>query len=118
MMDGKITSGIEFKDILEKGEWQTEGVKPAGGKEIILYHDEASGTHCRLLRLEPGFKGGSEPLEHDCEEVVYIISGGLVNTRLGHIYEAGTVAVFPKGVKHGPLAAPVGALTLEVRHYK
>jgi mannose-6-phosphate isomerase-like protein (cupin superfamily) len=114
----KITQDVEFHDISEKYEWVTEGVKPPGGSEAIVFHDENNGSHCRFLRLPPGFKGGKEPLEHDCDEIVFIISGDMINTRLGHRYSPGTVAVFPKGTKHGPLAAPDGAVTLEFRYYK
>lgn len=119
-MEELITKVCEFINPLEdkEDEWKTEGVKPAGGKEMILYHDKETGSHCRLLKLKPGHKGGSVPLQHDCDEFVYILSGGLVNERLGCRYEAGSVAVFPKGTKHGPLDAPVGAMTLELRIYK
>lgn len=113
----KITTGAEFSNPFTSLEWKTEGVKPDGAKEAILYKDEKSGTYCRLLRLEPGFVGGKEPLCHEFDEIVYIISGGWVNERLGTRYEAGSFAVFPAGTKHGPLSAPVGVLALELRHY-
>ena len=113
-----VTKDVEFNDPFDAFEWRTEGVHPAGAAEAIIYRDEGSGTYCRILRLPPGFKGGTEPLCHEFDEVVFIVSGGLVNQRLGQIYEAGTVAVFPAGTKHGPLAAPVGAVNLEFRHYR
>ena len=114
----KITTEIEFHDAFEAYEWKTEGVKPDGASEAIIYRDENNGSHCRILRLPPGFKGGKEPLEHDCDEIVFIVSGDMINTRLGHRYSPGSVAVFPAGTKHGPLAAPDGAVTFEFRYYK
>lgn len=95
-----------------------------GASELILYRDKESGTYARLFRFPVGFgegishTGGSSGFSHDeFDEVVYILSGGLINRRLGHRYQPGCVAVFPKGTSHGPFEAPFGVLTLELRHF-
>ena len=108
----------EFKDPESISGWQPVSGLPKGASEIILYRDEDSGTYCRLLRVEPDFPGSEKSLKHDFDEVVYIIRGGLVDSVTGEVYQAGTVAFFPKGLEHGPHTAPVGALMIEFRHYK
>jgi mannose-6-phosphate isomerase-like protein (cupin superfamily) len=113
-----ITNEREFADPYNSFEWTTDGVKPPGGSETVIYVDEETGTHCRFLHLPEGFQGGKEPLEHDFDEIVFIVSGEMINDRLNERYRAGTVAVFPKGTKHGPMSAPKGAYTLEFRHYR
>lgn len=118
MSDGKkSTMEMEFVLPQEGYDWITEGVKPPGGSEAIIYKDKTIGTYCRVLSLPKGFKGGTEPLAHDCDEIVFIVSGKMINTCSGHEYGPGTVAVFPAGNKHGPMAAPDGAMTIEFRHY-
>ena len=57
-------------------------------------------------------------MKHDFDEVVYIIEGGVVDRLTDKAYPAKTFAFFPAGLEHGPLAAPVGALFIEFRHYK
>lgn len=108
----------EFKDPESISEWRAVSGLPKGVSELILYRDEDSGTYCRLLRVEPDFPGSKQPLRHDFDEVVYIIRGGLIDSVTGEVYRAGSVAFFPKGFEHGPHTAPVGALMIEVRHYK
>jgi len=119
-MEDMITMGREFLPQSELSWHQAPGLTE-GAMEAIIYKDEASKTYARLLRL-PSFLADIEPADkpiflHDFNETVYIISGGIINTRTGFRYEAGSVAYFPKGMKHGPLSAPCGALMLEVRHY-
>lgn len=113
-----ITATAEFIVPEKKLEWTQVKTLPEGAKECILYKDEDSGTYSRLIRFETGFRGTKEPLEHDFDEVVYIVSGGAVNERIGAYYPAGSVAVFPAGTKHGPLHFPVGGLVIEFRHYR
>jgi hypothetical protein len=110
----RITEDREFHNPFEVLEWKTlqEGVS-----EAILYVDEESGTYCRMVKLEPEAATGTEPLCHEFDEIVYIVSGCLINQRLSEKYEAGFWAFFPKRVKHGPLMAPVGAVVIETRHY-
>lgn len=113
-----ITNSSEFIIPEKEHEWTQVETLPKGAKECILYRDEDSGTYSRLIRFETGFRGTKETLEHDFDEVVYIISGGAVNERIGAYYPAGSVAVFPAGTKHGPLHFPVGGLVVEFRHYR
>jgi hypothetical protein len=110
--------GREFKFPESVSEWKQVSNLPAGVEEIILYRDENSGTYARMLKISPGFKGGDKPLKHDFDEVVYIVQGGIVDVLMNKPYPAGTFAFFPEGLEHGPLAAPVGALFIEFRHYK
>jgi hypothetical protein len=108
----------EFKMPESVSGWKQVPNLPTGAEEIILYRDENSGTYARLLRLPPGFTGTDKPLKHDFDEVVYIIQGGIVDRVTNKPYPAGAFASFPEGLEHGPLAAPVGALFIEFRHYK
>jgi uncharacterized RmlC-like cupin family protein len=89
-----------------------------GATEQILYRDQTSGTYVRLLRMPPNFKSGDRPLQHDFDEVVYVLEGTWEDLTSGVRRPPGTVAVFPAGVPHGPFAYPEGALFIEVRHYK
>ncbi|MGA2992598.1 MAG: hypothetical protein ABSD88_19185 [Candidatus Korobacteraceae bacterium] len=114
----KITTAREFTNPDKTREWKQVAELPKGVSETILYRDEKTGTYARLLRYEPGYKGTDDPMCHDFEEVVYIAAGSAFNKRLGITYEAGSVAVFPAGLKHGPLASPDGGLLVEFRYYK
>jgi hypothetical protein len=109
--------GREFKSPESVSNWKQVANLPPGAEEIILYRDEKSGTYARLLRLPPGFTGTDKALKHDFDEVVYIIQGGIVDRLTNKAYPAGFYAFFPEGLEHGPLAAPVGALFIEFRHY-
>lgn len=118
MGEEKRNPGIaEFLDLLDEFPWHTEDVAPPGSTEAIIYRDKTSKTYCRALRLPIGFKGGLEPLRHDFDEVVFVVSGHLINISTGMSYGPGSVAVFPSGTAHGPFATPCGAVTLEFRHY-
>jgi len=117
-MEEEWTMEKEFLDPMKELEWTTEG-QPKGASQAIAYKDEKDGTYIRFLHFEPGFGTGPKerpPMQHDFDEVVYIISGGIVNPRLGNRYKSGGLAVFPKGIKHGPGSAPVGAFMIEFRH--
>jgi hypothetical protein len=119
-----LTTEAEFRSIGTVGhpdktrEWHHVEGMPKGVEESILYRDEKTGTYSRLLRYEPGYKGLDQPMVHDFDEVVYIAEGTAYNPRLGITYEAGSVAVFPAGTHHGPLASPTGGLLVEFRYYK
>jgi len=122
---GKMTMEKEFLQPVTDLKWSTERVTQAGAEAALVYHDEGSGSYCHVLRLPEGFGEGKTEEENkkpccrnDYDDVVYIISGGLINRRLGYRYHPGTIAVFPKGTSYGPLEAPFGALLLEFRHYR
>lgn len=108
----------EFKDPESISEWRPVEGMPDGIQELILYRDKDSGTYCRLIRVDPEFAGSGKRLKHDFDELVYIIKGGLIHSLTGQVYPEGTVAIFPQGLEHGPHTAPVGALSIEFRHYK
>ena len=117
---GKMTTEKEFH---QPGElkWSTERVKEAGAESALVYHDKGgSGSYCHFVRLPREFHVGRTEVEsaNDYDSVIYIVSGGLINRRLGFRYHPGTIAVFPKGVSYGPFEAPFGALLLEFRHFK
>ena len=120
----EVTTEREFKDPVTEYQWTTEGVTQKGASQTIIYRDNVHGSYVRMLRFPVGF--GEDAIhapdegccEHDHDEVVYVVSGGLINPRLGQRYLPGSIAVFPQGVAHGPLQAPFGALLLEFRHYK
>lgn len=107
----------EFKNVEKEFEWHQVPNLPEGAIEAIIYKDKFSATYSRFLRLKPGFQGTEKQLIHDFDEIVFIIEGGVIDKTTGKAYPAGTVAVFPEGTLHGPLAAPVGAYFLEFRHY-
>ena len=117
-MTDKKTTEVEFVNPRDAFEWTQDPKLPEGTMEAIFYKDEQTGTYCRFLSFPVGFKSGDKLLVHDFDEVVFVVSGALVNERLNEVYQPGTVAVFPAGVGHGPLRAPVGALGLEFRYYK
>ena len=100
------------------GEWKQVPGMPDGAREIITYRDEKSGTYARFLILDPGFPGADKTLVHDFDELVYVVSGSLVNRFTDEVYPAGSLAVFPAGMKHGSFKAPEGSFCLEFRHYK
>jgi len=122
----KTTTKKEFLQPATDMKWSTEGVTQAGAEAALVYRDvQGNGSYCRVLRLPEGFCGGKTEEEikkpwcnDDVEEITYIISGGLINKRLGYRYHPGTIAVFQKGTSYGPFEAPVGAMLLQFRHYR
>ena len=121
-----ITSDTEFRPIGtflnpdKTREWRQVQGRPPGQEESIIFRDEKTGTYARLLRYEPGYKGlgVSDPMVHDFDEVAFIIQGANHNARLGLTYEAGSLAYFPAGTYHGPLASPTGGMLIEFRYYR
>jgi len=113
-----ITKTKEFLDPISELVWETEGVQEKGASEAMIYRDEDTGTHCRMLKLPEGFGegGDNEFFSHQFDEVIFIVSGGLINRKLGHRYQPGSIGVFPAGLSHGPFEAPLGGLLLQFRH--
>ncbi len=109
----------KWKEFLQPAEmkWSKEGVAQAGAEAAIVYRDvQGNGSYCRFLRIPEGFSGG-EWRNDDVDEITFIVSGGLINKRLGFRYHPGTIGVFQKGTSYGPFEAPVGALLLQFHHY-
>lgn len=84
--------------------------------EKILWKDETTGSYARLVRTEAGFRG-EKTLIHDCDEVVYVLHGQIVNVNTGKIWHQGTFCLFPAGTEHGPFATEEGIFLIEFRHF-
>lgn len=113
------TEDMEFFDPLAEDsgyEWERAEGYPEGVYELILYEDD-DGSHSRFLKLEPGAETETV-LTHEFYEEAYIIEGGLYDKTRDEAFSSGMVAVRTPGMEHGPYAAPVGALTFEVRYFK
>ena len=95
-------------------EWRHPEGYAEGIAEMIVTKDEQTGAFTRFLKFDPGYVGVGT-LTHESWEEVYIIEGPLFCD--GKEYVAGTVAVRPPGMPHGPFSAPQGALTFEVHYY-
>lgn len=88
-----------------------------GLAEKILSHDAETGSHTRLLRIDPGYRS-DKVLEHDFWEEVYLISGTVFDHTLGKEVVTGTYSHLPPHTKHGPYSSEHGCMTLEFRYYK
>jgi anti-sigma factor ChrR (cupin superfamily) len=112
-----MSDSMEFFDPLahEGFGWTSDEAHPDGVSEMLLHDDGDFRT--RLLRFEPGVETDAV-LTHDFYEEVYIISGGLVDTRLDEAFTAGMYAYREPGMEHGPYRAPVGCQTIEFRYYR
>ena len=117
-MSNKVYDKPEFVLPESVLQWLPVSVLHAGASEMILYKDEATGTYARLLKLEPGHKGNPVPMTHDFDEVVYNLSGEIVDDFTGKVYGPGTYAVFPAGQQHGPYSCPGGSVAIEFRYYR
>jgi len=84
-----------------------------GVSEQILSGGEDEGITTRFLRFDPG-AGNDRVVTHDFWEEIYIVSGTYECG--GTVYGAGSVAVRPPGMPHGPFRSPTGCLNFEVRY--
>jgi hypothetical protein len=120
-----ITQDVEFNDPLTSLKWEPT-IQPPGARVALAYKDEQSGTYIRFIQNEPGW-GEGKKIKTDLgngaccshtnfDEIIYLIDGGLYNKRLDCRYEAGSIALMPYGIAHGPMEAPVGAFAIEFRH--
>jgi putative transcriptional regulator len=63
---------------------------------------DMGGTHCELMRIEPGH--GAAEHDHDGDELTLILTGAYSD---GHAhYEPGDVSVAGRGFTHEPKASP------------
>src|SRR3954470_15907660 len=84
-----------------------------GVSERVLARDGDMLT--RVLRWDPGFES-AEPVTHEYVEEVYILAGGMYDTRLAEHFSAGAYACRPPGMVHGPWTSEHGCEMLEVRY--
>jgi hypothetical protein len=111
---------LEFADPLAQGEWRAIDEDKTGElEEMILSFDPETGDYTRLLRFPPGADTTiNGTLTHTFWEEVWILSGSIVDTRLGAEFRAGTYACRPPGMPHGPWTSKGGAMTLEIRYHR
>lgn len=112
----------EFFDALSADGWQPVAGY-CGVEEKILSgtfdHAARTGAVTRLSRWAPG-AAVSEPVSHDWCEEVFLISGALSIGTPGSETEtlpAGTYAVRPPGIAHGPFFSKEGCLMIEFLYY-
>jgi len=108
----------EFVDPESVLTWRRVEGNNEGAWEMILYLDEESGTYARLLKLDPGHQGLPSPMTHEFDEVVFNLTGEIVDDITGTVYGPGTYAHFPAGQQHGPYSSPKESLAIEFRHYR
>lgn len=93
--------------------WRPAAGFPSGVWEQILSGGQDDGVTTRFLRFDPG-SGNDAVVTHDFWEEIYIVSGTLESG--GRPYPAGSVAVRPPGMPHGPFHSASGCLNFEVRY--
>lgn len=97
--------------------------KPVAGveglSELVLAHDDETGSYSRLLRFEPGTDTTPMGVQrHDFWEEVLIYQGAIHDLTLDTTFSAGQYACRPPGMAHGPWSAPEGCVTFEVRTFR
>ena len=112
----------EFFDALAPDGW-TPVAGYQGVEEKILSgafdHAKRTGAVTRLSRWAAG-AAVAQPVSHDWCEEVYLISGSLVigtPKQQQEVLPAGTYAVRPPHVPHGPFFSPDGCLMIEFLYY-
>ncbi|MEM8647493.1 MAG: cupin domain-containing protein [Pseudomonadota bacterium] len=112
----------EFFDALDPEGWgPIAGYSGVEQKVLsgVFDHAAQKGAVTRLSRWAAG-AAVAEPVSHDWCEEVYLISGSLVVGTLGKEQEtlpAGTYAVRPPHVPHGPFFSRDGCLMIEFLYY-
>lgn len=97
--------------------WRPAPGRAGGLHEQVIAEDAEAGVMTRFLRFEPGCDTSPNGiLEHDFWEEICIISGSVVDLRLGLEFTAGMVACRPPGMPHGPWRSERGCLMFEVRY--
>jgi len=109
---------IEVQDI-EHIPWQlTMGGGDAPGiYEKILSKDPETGNVTRLVKVEPGMET-SEIASHEVWEEMWILKGGMIDTRKNLVFTEGMYGCRPPGTEHGPFSFPLGALIFEFKYRK
>ncbi len=112
----------EFFDALSAEGWQPVAGYQGVEEKILsgtFNHAACSGAVTRLSRWAPG-AAVSEPVSHDWCEEVFLISGALSIGTSGHETQAlaaGTYAVRPPHIPHGPFFSTEGCLMIEFLYY-
>ena len=112
----------EFFDALDDTGWQPVAGYSGVEQKLLsgtFNHDAKSGAVTRLSRWAKG-AAVSEPVAHDWCEEVYLISGTLsIGTpdKEERLLPAGTYAVRPADVPHGPFFSHDGCLMIEFLYY-
>jgi len=112
----------EFFDALAEDGWaDVEGYRGVQSKTLAGRLDPVTrqGSITRLSRWAPG-AAVSEVVSHEWCEEVYLISGSLsIGTpeREAQLLPAGTFAVRPPGIAHGPFFSRDGCLLIEFNYY-
>jgi quercetin dioxygenase-like cupin family protein len=93
--------------------WRPAAGFAGGVWEQVISGGEDEGVTTRLLRFDPG-GGNDRVVTHDFWEEIYVVSGTLECG--GRLYPAGSVAVRPPGMPHGPFHSESGCVSFEVRY--
>lgn len=112
----------EFFNALDDEGWEpVDGYKGVESKVLSGSFDHAAGTGAvtRLSRWAPG-SAVAEVVAHSWCEEVFLISGsmsiGTPGAEVEHL-PAGTYAVRPANIPHGPFFSAEGCLLIEFNYY-
>ena len=112
----------EFFDALDEAGWQAvPGYDGVEQKHLsgAFDHDARAGAVTRLSRWQAGACAAT-PLTHDFCEEVFVVSGSLSIGMPGseqQLLAAGSYAVRPADVPHGPFFSKDGCLLIEFLYY-
>jgi hypothetical protein len=106
---------LEFFRVSNAAWSPARGSSCAGLDERVLAADGSLAT--RILRFAPGTDTTPNGRQaHDFAEEAYILSGSLIDLRLGRTFSTGMYACRPPGMRHGPWASAEGCTIFEVRY--
>jgi anti-sigma factor ChrR (cupin superfamily) len=114
-MSGRIHAVKETREFFDPRDlpWRPAPGYPGRVWEQIIAGGADEGVKTRFLRFEPG-AASDGAITHDFWEEIFIVSGSLESN--GRLYPAGSVAVRPPGMPHGPFRSPEGCLLFEIRY--
>lgn len=112
----------EFFNALEPTDWTPVAGYLGVAEKVLsgrLDPENRTGAVTRLSRWDPG-AAVTEPVQHEWCEEIYLISGTLSVGLAGkatNVLQAGTYAVRPPHVLHGPFFSSDGCLMIEFMYY-
>ena len=112
----------EFFDALDENDWEPVAGYEGVEQQVLsgeFDHAAKTGAVTRLSRWEPGAQV-SAPVEHDWCEEVFLVSGSISIGKDGQEDQhlpAGSYAVRPPHVPHGPFFSRAGCLMIEFLYY-